>query len=113
MNECPVTVRGGVYPSQKEAAKALGLTPSAVSNHLNRHGHCDKLGLGGGVPGNTNAKANKVVIFGHEFRSQLAASKALGVHRNLVRRFANGSLKQIGRERLYLAVMRFASQDEA
>lgn len=108
MNECPVIVRGTHYASQSEAAKAIGVSPNAVSQHLSRHGHCESLGLGPGRLGNTNAKANRIVIFGHVFRSHLAASKALGVHRSRIRRFASGELKQAAREDLYLAVMRYA-----
>lgn len=39
-----VTIRGTTYPSQTAAAKALGVTPQAVSLAI-RYGGLDRLGL--------------------------------------------------------------------
>ena len=101
-------VRGKFYPSQKSAAKALGVGQSAVSQALIRDGHCDKVGLGPRRVGNTNAKKTPVKIGRLEFSSQLGAAKALGVARITVRRYADGALGRRGMEALAAAVMRYS-----
>lgn len=107
MNCCPVTIRGELYPSQKAAAKALGLSPNAIAQSLLRNGHCDKVGIGNARTGNTNAHSRPVRIGNLQFRSQLGAAKALGVHPSLVRRYMVGELKQAGKERLLRAAMTY------
>lgn len=111
MNRCPVTIRGELYPSQKAAAKALGLVPSAIAQSLLRNGHCDKVGIGNGRVGNTNARSHPVRIGNLQFRSQLGAARALGVHRSLVRRYIVGDLKQAGKERLLRAAMTYEASE--
>lgn len=44
-NRCPVIIRGVYYPSQKDAAKALGLNSSSISTALDR-GSIDSCGFG-------------------------------------------------------------------
>lgn len=111
MNCCPVTIRGELYPSQKAAADALGLVPSAIAQSLLRNGHCDNVGIGNARAGNTNAPSRPVRIGNLQFRSQLGAAKALGVHRSLVRRFILGELKQAGKERLLRAAMTYKARE--
>ena len=95
MNECPVTVRGQYFPSQKAAAAHLGVTASAVANGLMRHGHCDRVGVGFANLGNTNAKSVPVEVGPFRFRSQISASKELGVSRTSIRRFCSGRYTQL------------------
>ena len=102
-----VSVRGEIFPSQKQAAAALGVTPGCISMHLYRHGHCDRVGLGPGSVGNQNAIACAVQIGPHKFRSQKSASEALGVSRNTIRRFVNGTAKREGIEKVVAAAMRY------
>lgn len=104
---CPVVVRGKLYESQKAAAKALKVCPSAISQQLNRVGHCDNvgLGLGGAALGNKNAKAREIKIGPYTFRSHLQASIELGVSRSTIARFANGTAKAEGKQLVIRAAM--------
>lgn len=74
----PCRINGRVYPSQRAAAKALGVTPQAICNAIIR-GNEDNVGRFKGQKGNLNARHIPVVIFGRSYRSKLAASKSLGV----------------------------------
>lgn len=103
---CPVSIRGVVYPSQKEAAAALGVTPGAIAQSLLRNGHCDKVGLGTGKVGNDNANMNEVTIGPFQFRSQLQASKLLNVPRTTIRRYCDGTIKSRGKEIVMRAAMK-------
>lgn len=69
----PVRIRGVVYPSQRAAAKALGVTPSAVYNALER-GAEDNIGLG-----RQNNNAKPVTIDGVTYRSRAEATRRLGI----------------------------------
>ena len=73
-------INGTIYPSQKAAAQALGVTQSAISNAV-RLGHHDRVGKNLGRLGNTNAHAKAVTLFGVKFRSQKEASEQLGISR--------------------------------
>lgn len=112
-NEIPTIVRGKLYPSQKAAAKALGVSQNTVSQSLRRNGHCDNIGMFNGLLGNQRAKANPTTIFGLEFRSQKEAAEKLGVSRSTIRRFAAGRAKQAGREIVYLAAMKYMERKNA
>lgn len=78
-------INGTIYPSQKAAAQALGVTQSAISNAV-RLGRHDRVGKNLGRLGNTNAHANPVTLFGVKFRSQKEASEQLGISRRHLRR---------------------------
>lgn len=112
MTPCPVRIRGVVFPSQKAAAEHFGVVPSAISNTLLRNGHCDNLGTFPARWNNTNAYARPVAIGPVSFRSQKAAAESLGVPRSLINRFANGTLRSAGIERLMAAAMAFANRKE-
>lgn len=72
-----VQVRGVVYESVKEAAKALNVSQGGVYGAIER-GKTDLLGLGKTMP-------QKVTIGNVEFRSMSAASVALGFSRRFIR----------------------------
>lgn len=65
----PVTIRGVVYGSGKEAAAALGVHPGVVSQ-ARKNGWLDGVGLGVGKP---------ITIEGVEYETGAAAARALGM----------------------------------
>jgi|GEM_PF-4597078 len=99
-----------VFPSQKDAAAALSVVPSNIANHLARHGHLERVGLGTGRPGNRNAKANQVVVGPIRFRSEKAAAEKLGVPRTTLRRFRSPNPSLATVERVIAAAMRLHAQ---
>ena len=106
MTPCPVTIRGTVYPSQQAAAQALGLHPATISRSLDRHGHCDFVGTHMSRRGNRNA-ARPVRIGPLTFPSRRAAAAALGLSRQMIHRFANGTLSSIGQQKVIAAAMTY------
>jgi hypothetical protein len=79
---CPVEVRGRLYPSIKAAAADLGIKPASVSSYLGRRGHTEGLGLGHRSPNRNRTPRNMrpVTIHGHRFETIKAAADALGVN---------------------------------
>ncbi len=65
----PVTIRGVTYESRAEAARALGITPTAVTTAV-RNNWTDRAGEGRRQP---------VTIRGVEYVSHTQAAHALGV----------------------------------
>jgi len=80
---CPGVVRGQHFPSIKDAARAMGVTPECAHRHLTRYGHLDLLGLPRG--GWQSHQRRKVAIFGRTFESVSAAAAALRVDRKTIR----------------------------
>jgi hypothetical protein len=106
-----VSIRGTIYPSQKEAARAFGIGPSAIAQSLRRNGHCDRVGLGNTQTGNTNAIARPIVLFGHRYRSVKSAADALGISRPAIKRFLLDPKRYAATgERIYGALMAADSQ---
>jgi len=110
-NAMPVVIRGRVYPSHKEAAEAMGVTSSAISQRLRIKGSADTVGLGlaGGVPGNTNA-AKELTIFGVTFPSRSQAAKDLGVSRSQLTKWIAPTASFAQREMLLAALMTYRMQ---
>ena len=80
---CPVMVRGVVYPSIKECAKAFGYSETHIRTLLNQ-GRVDMLGLlkkGSVLRGKANGKSIPVKIGPVVFESISEARVALGVNR--------------------------------
>ena len=102
MNETgnPCEKDGILYPSQRAAARALGITDSAVEYHLARYGNLDRVGgprshtKGGGcVP---------IKLAGREWPSRVAFADWLGVPITTVR----GWLRRGDTDRLMGALMK-------
>lgn len=87
-----VPVRKGrrVWPTQKQAARDLGVTPSAISSALARHGHLEHVGTTRGRLGNANAPMCQVQLGPLQYRSQRRASQDLGIHLATLRRYLRG-----------------------
>lgn len=78
----PVRIRGVTYPSQRAAARALGVSERAIRNALDA-GRVDQVGLHpkrGGAPG------IPCVYRGQEFPSRIAAAIAFDVSSKAVYR---------------------------
>lgn len=105
-NAMPVVVRGRQYPSQKDAAAALGITQSALSHMLAKRGNLTMAGLGPtGAPGNQN-NARPFKIGPLTFASRVAAAKALGISRSQITKWISPHASAVQREMLLAAVMR-------
>lgn len=113
MIPCVTDIRGTIYPSQKAAAAALGVTPGAVAQALYRRGNCHRVGLGPQRYGNTNAKARAVNLFNLQFRSIKAASNALGVSRATIRRFLEPDCLPSTYSMVYAAVLTYGEARDA
>lgn len=113
MIPCVVEIRGTVYPSQKAAAAALGISTSCISSALYKRGDCDRVGLGPDLLGNTNARARAVSIFNLRFRSVKKASEALGVSRQTIRRFLSPTCLPSTYQLVYAAVLAREAKAEA
>lgn len=112
-NSMPVSIRGVIYPSHKDAAKALGVTPAAISQRLRMTGSADTIGLGlaGGVSGNKNA-AKPLTIFGMTFESRSQAAKNLGVARGSLSRWISPKASDAEKQILLAVLMKYKMQCE-
>lgn len=110
-NAMPVQIRGKVYPSHKEAAKALGVTPAAISQRLHVNGHAETVGLGlsGGQKGNKNG-ARELTLAGFTFPSRKDAAKALGVTRSQLTKWISANASAAQKEMLVAALMQYAQK---
>lgn len=86
----PVRKGNRVWPTQKQAARDLGVTPNAISAALARRGHLEHVGNTRGRLGNANAIMRQVKLGPLEYRSQRRASLDLGIHLATLRRFLRG-----------------------
>lgn len=107
-NSMPVMIRGLLYQSHKEAAEALGVSPSAISQSLKRTGSTDTVGLGNssGMYGNTN-RSIPTSILGCEFPSRKIAAEELGITRSQFTKWISKKASHANRERLILSVMKY------
>ena len=107
-NAMPVMIRGVLYQSHKEAAEALGVSPSAISQRLRVKGSADTVGLGvsAGMYGNTN-RAIPISILGCEFPSRTIAAEELGITRSQLTKWISEKASQAQREMLILSVMKY------
>ena len=68
---------GRRFRTQSEAAAALGVCKSTISNHLNRHGNLDRIGA---TPGGRAPRRCKPIKIGpREWESNAALERYLGV----------------------------------
>jgi microsomal dipeptidase-like Zn-dependent dipeptidase len=83
----PITIRGTTYPSRADAARALGISVSAVS-YAARNGGLDRVGLGSKIP---------VTIRGTTYPSIADAAASLGVVPSAISEALNrGTLDNVG-----------------
>lgn len=110
-NAMPLMIRGVLYQSHKEAAKALGVTPSAISQRLKRTGSADTVGLGlkGAQNGNKN-RAKAITLFGVEFPSRTIAAEELGITRSQIYHWLSPKATNTQREMLMLSVMKYQNK---
>ncbi|WP_108500506.1 hypothetical protein [Paracoccus indicus] len=103
----PCQLRGKAFASQVKAALAAGRSKSTISYHLNQHGNLDRLGAKPGRPNTSRCKP--VRVGSHEWPSQSALDRALGVPAGTVSRWIDaGNL-----DTLAGAVMRMNLQGKA
>lgn len=108
----PVRIKGVLYPSMGEAAKALGFSPSNISMHLNRHGHFDNLGKGHSRPGLLVANATPVAFGKLKFRSISLASRELGIPRKNIRTYMKGTCHHKTAEKILKAVREYLDKQK-
>jgi len=104
----PVQIRGVEYTSGREAAKAIGVSPSAISKALIVTGTADHVGLGikGARPGNKNG-VKPLTIAGVTFISRVEAAKELGVTRSQITKWISPNASSAQRQMLLAAAMRY------
>ena len=107
-NAMPVEIRGVVYQSQKEAAEALGVCPSAISQRLRMKGSADTVGLGlaGGALGNTN-RAKEITIWDMTFPSRTIAAEKLGITRSQLNKWTSPKASKWQQNQLLLFALRY------
>ena len=107
-NCMPVEIRGVLYPSQKAAAKALGVCQSSISQRLRVKGCADTVGLGlaGGPVGNKN-RAKKLALFGVTFQSRTEAAQKLGITRSQLTKWISPKASKAQKQMLVAAVMQY------
>jgi predicted transcriptional regulator len=107
-NAMPVMIRGVLYQSHKEAAAALGVSPSAISQRLKTKGTAETVGLGvsSGMYGNTN-RAVPITILGCEFPSRTIAAEELGITRSQLTKWISPKASNSQKEMLMLSVMKY------
>ena len=77
---------GVVWASQSACARAHGVSPSAVSSHLERNGNLDRMACGIRFSGKRPAKAKPLDIDGQAFASQSDLARKLGTTRQVINR---------------------------
>lgn len=107
-NAMPVRIRGVDYQSGREAAKAIGVSPSAISKALKETGTADNVGQGmlGAKPGNKNG-CKSLTIAGLTFTSRTEAAKELGVTRSQITKWISPNASSAQRQMLLAAAMRY------
>lgn len=110
-NAMPVRIRGVDYLSAREAAKAIGVSPSAISKALKETGTADNVGQGmlGAKPGNKNG-CKSLTIAGLTFTSRTEAAKELGVTRSQITKWISPNASSAQRQMLLAAVMRYCQK---
>jgi predicted transcriptional regulator len=104
----PVRIRGVDYLSAREAAKAIGVSPSAISKALKETGTADNVGQGmlGAKPGNKNG-CKPLTIAGLTFTSRTEAAKELGVTRSQITKWISPDASSAQRQMLLAAAMQY------
>jgi len=104
----PVLIRGVEYQSVRDAAKAIGVSPSAICKALKVTGTADNVGMGklGAGLGNKNG-AKPLTLAGVTFTSRTDAAKKLGVSRSQVTKWISPNASSAQRQMLLAAAMRY------
>ena len=107
-NAMPVMIRGVLYQSQKEAAEALGVSSSAISQRLRVKGSADTVGLGlkGATIGNTN-RAREITIWDMTFPSRTKAAELLGISRSQLTKWTSPKASKWQQNQLLLHALRY------
>lgn len=96
----PCEADGKTFPTQREAAKALGVSKSAVTAALNRHGDLSRIGKGRGH--SKGGRKNPVKIGPREWPSRKALAEYLGTTPDAVR----GWIRRGNQDRLIAELMK-------
>ena len=104
----PVLIRGVEYQSARDAAKTIGVSPSAICKALKVTGTADNVGMGnlGAGFGNKNG-AKPLTLAGVTFVSRTDAAKKLGVSRSQITKWISPNASSAQRQMLLAAVMRY------
>ena len=107
-NAMPVMIRGVLYQSHKEAAEALGVTTSAISQRLRVNGNAETVGLGlkGASIGNTN-RAKEIKIWDMTFPSQTKAAELLGISRSQLTKWTSPKASKWQQNQLLIHALRY------
>jgi len=107
-NAMPVMIRGVLYQSHKEAAEALGVSTSAISQRLRVNGNAETVGLGlkGASIGNTN-RAREITIWDMTFPSQTKAAELLGISRSQLTKWTSPKASKWQQNQLLIHALRY------
>lgn len=105
-NAMPVLIRGVEYQSVRDAAKAIGVSPSAICKALKVTGTADNVGMGNLGAGLGNKNGSKpLTLAGLTFTSRTDAAKKLGVSRSQVTKWISPNASSAQRQMLLAAAM--------
>lgn len=107
-NAMPVMIRGVLYQSHKEAAEALGVSTSAISQRLRVNGNAETVGLGlkGASIGNTN-RAREIKIWDMTFPSRTKAAELLGISRSQLTKWTSPKASKWQQNQLLIHALRY------
>ncbi len=107
-NAMPVMIRGVLYQSHKEAAEALGVSTSAISQRLRVKGSADTVGLGlsGAAIGNKN-RAKEIKIWDMTFPSRTKAAELLGISRSQLTKWTSPKASKWQQNQLLIYALRY------
>lgn len=91
---------GVVWPSQSACARAHGVSPSAVSSHLERHGNLNLMACGMRGRNGRAAKSKPLDIDGRTFASQSDLARQLGTTRQVINRLLRTNRMDLIRRKL-------------
>lgn len=107
-NAMPVMIRGVLYQSHKEAAEALGVSTSAISQRLRVKGNAETVGLGlkGASIGNRNS-AKEIQIWDMTFPSRTKAAELLGITRSQLTKWISPKASEWQKKQLLFFALRY------
>lgn len=105
-----VKIRGEVYETVRDAAKAFNVSTSYIYDAIER-GREDVVGMGIGRKKDGKYNGNEVVLHGVTFPSMTAASLSLGFNRHYIRS-AGRTNSKVSAERIRMAVFKYISKME-
>lgn len=107
-NAMPVMIRGVLYQSHKEAAEALGVSTSAISQRLRVRGDAETVGLGlkGASIGNNNG-SKEIEIWDMKFPSRTKAAELLGITRSQLTKWTSPKASKWQQNQLLIHALRY------